>query len=170
MLKRILIPRERTAVIIGKRGSVKREIEKSTGTKMTVGDDIQVEGEAIDVMVAENIITAIGRGFSPEHAMQLLEEENTLVIIDLPRSKKSLQRVRSRLIGTSGKTRRNIEEYTKTVISVYGKTVSIIGAYERAELAREALEKLIKGLTHKTVYKFLEENKKRSQLPEQVLE
>jgi ribosomal RNA assembly protein len=160
MLKKILIPQERLAVVIGKRGSIKRGIEKNTNTKITVFDDIQIEGEALDVLSAENIISAIGRGFSPKHAMGLLEEENTLMIIELPRNEKMLKRTRSRLIGTRGKTRKNIEEYTKTKISIYGKTASIIGTYDCAEFAKEALEKLIKGLSHKSVYKFLEERKR----------
>ncbi len=169
MLKKILVPKERIPILIGSRGSTKRDIEKRTHTKITVEDDIQIEGDALDVLTAENIITAIGRGFSPRNAMGLLQEDNALVIMELPRDEKSLKRVRSRLIGTNGKTRRNVEEYTKTHISIYGKTVAIIGAYEHAEFAKEALEKLIKGFTHKTVYKFLEERKRRRQL-EKVLE
>lgn len=168
MLKKILIPNDRLAVVIGSRGSIKRGIEKNTNTKITVLEDVQIEGEALDVITAENIISAIGRGFSPKHAMNLLEEENTLIIIELPRDERTLRRVRSRLIGTNGKTRKNIEEYTKTKISIYGKTASIIGTYDDAEFAKEALEKLIKGLSHKSVYKFLEEKKKN--ITQKVLE
>ena len=160
MLKRLLMPKERMAVLIGKSGSTKRKIEKRTNTRITIVEDVQIEGEAIDVLTAESIITAIGRGFSPEHAMLLLDENNGLVIVQLPSDKKTLERVRSRLIGTAGKTRRNIEDYTKTKISVYGKTAAVIGAHEESKLAIDALEKLIKGLTHKTVYKFLEQSKR----------
>ena len=161
MITKILIPEERLAVVIGSRGTMKREIEKSTNTKIKVMDDVQIEGDALDVIAAENIISAIGRGFAPKYAMALKKEENSLVIIELPKNERTLKRVRSRLIGSNGKTRRNIEEYTKTRISIYGKTASIIGAYDDVELAKTALQKLIKGLSHKSVYKFLEEKKKR---------
>lgn len=157
----MLIPKERIAVIIGKHGTVRREIEKNTSTRITVQDDVQIRGEPLDVMTAETIITAIGRGFSPEHAMELIDEKKTLLIIELPRDENSLRRIRARLIGTRGKTRRNIEEYSKTSISIYGKTACIIGTHENAEFAREALEKLIKGSAHKTVYKFLEGGRRR---------
>ncbi len=160
MIKKLLVPKERMAVIIGSRGIVKRDIEKKTKTKITIQDDVEIEGEALDVLTAENIITAIGRGFSPSHALELLEEGNTLVIIELPRDERALKRIRSRLIGTRGKTRRNVEDYTKTAISIYGKTAAIIGTYEDAEFARAALAKLIKGFTHKSVYKFLEKTKR----------
>jgi ribosomal RNA assembly protein len=160
MLKRLLIPEERLAVVIGSKGSTKRNIEKNTNTKITIQEDVQIEGEALEVLAASNVISAIGRGFSPKIAMSLLEEENTLIIIELPRDERVLRRVRSRLIGTRGKTRKNIEEYTKTKISIYGKTASVIGSYDDADFAKTSLEKLIKGLSHKSVYKFLEEEKR----------
>jgi ribosomal RNA assembly protein len=160
MLKKILVPRERLPVIIGIHGRTKSEIEKQTRTKITVSEDVEVMGDVMDVITAENIITAIARGFAPERALRLIEEDNILAVIDLPRDERTLIRIRSRLIGTNGKTRRNIEEYTKTGISIYGKTAAVIGSYENAETAREAIEKLIKGFTHKTVYKFLEEKRK----------
>ena len=102
---------------------------------------------------AENIIKAIGRGFSPKNAMELLDEEKTLYIIQISGNKASLERIRSRLIGTRGKARRNIERFTDTKISIYGKTVSIIGTYENVEKARNAVEKLMAGAKHKTIYK-----------------
>ena len=105
------------------------------------------------MMPAENIIRAIGRGFSPENAMELLDEEKTLYIIHLSDNARSLKRIRSRLIGTGGKARRNIERFTHTKISVYGKTVSIIGSYEDVEKAKGAVEKLISGVSHRSVYK-----------------
>ncbi len=157
MQKRILIPKDRMAVLIGRRGITKRLIEKNTATQITIDTDIQIEGEAIEVMTAENVILAIGRGFSPKNAFNLIDEENTMVIIELPRNDKAMRRARSRIIGSSGKARKNLEEYTKTKISVYGKTVSIIGSYDGTATAKKAIEKLIKGLTHKAVYKFLED-------------
>ena len=72
------------------------------------------------------------------------------------RSLASTRRIRSRLIGTSGKCRRNIERLTGTRISVYGKTVAIIGKYTNAHLAAQAVEKIIKGIPHRSVYEFLE--------------
>jgi ribosomal RNA assembly protein len=76
--------------------------------------------------------------------------------ISLPDDRKRLKRVTSRLIGTRGKARRNLERLTQTHISVFGKTVSIIGKYEDAERAGHAIEKLIDGFSHRSVYEFLE--------------
>ncbi|MBI2579472.1 MAG: RNA-processing protein [Candidatus Aenigmarchaeota archaeon] len=159
MIRKIKIPEERIPVLIGRNGSTKREIQKSTNTAISVEDEISIDGESVDVMAAENIVKAIGRGFPPDVAMILCKEENALEIINLPKERKELNRIKSRLIGTKGKSRRNIELLTGTHISVFGKTVSIIGEYEGVRAAYNAIEKLIKGQTHKSVYKFLEESK-----------
>lgn len=157
MIKNIKIPEERLPVLIGKKGMTKRFIERKTKTKIAAGEEeIIIEGESIGVLDAESIIKAIGRGFSPEHAELLLDEENTLVIMDLPKSKKSQKRLKSRLIGTRGKSRRNIERLTGTYISVYGKTISLIGSYNNVNLAEQAVQKIIKGIPHRFVYEFLE--------------
>ncbi|RLG35306.1 RNA-processing protein, partial [Methanosarcinales archaeon] len=78
---------------------------------------------------------------------------------------KTLKRIKGRIIGQKGKTRRVIETLTGVKISVYGKTVSLIGYPEQIKVAREAIEMLIKGTPHSTVYTFLE-RKRRALEPE----
>ena len=153
MIKELSIPRRRIPVVIGGKGEIKRLIERETHTKLVVGEFITITGEIVDIMLAENIVRAIGRGFSPENALELLDEEKTLYIIQLPDNKTSLKRIKARVIGTGGKARRNIERLTHTKISVYGKTVSIIGGYSDVEKAKDALERLIAGARHGTIYK-----------------
>ncbi len=158
MIKNIKIPDERTSIVIGKNGLTKKALQRKTKTKISVGEEeIIIEGDdSIGVIDAENVIKAIGRGFSPENAELLLDEENTFLLIDLPRGEKNLKRVKSRIIGTRGKSRRNIERLTGTNISVYGKTVALIGKYENVALAGQAIQKIIKGIPHRFVYEFLE--------------
>ena len=153
MIKELSIPRRRIPVVIGGKGETKRLIERETHTKLVVGEFVTITGELVDIMLAENIVRAIGRGFSPENALELLDEEKTLYIIQLPDNKASLKRIKARVIGTGGKARRNIERLTHTKISVYGKTVSIIGGYNDVEKAKSAIEKLVTGARHGTVYK-----------------
>jgi len=155
MIKSVRIPQERVAVLIGRGGGAKRYVESMTRTKLTVDEDVTISGDAIDVMTAENVVRAIGRGFSPHNATELCEESNTMEIIELPKDERQRKRIASRIIGAHGKSRKNMEMLTRTRISVYGKTVAIIGSYERAERARRAAEMLIKGYSHKAVYKFL---------------
>ncbi|MBS3056060.1 MAG: RNA-processing protein [Candidatus Aenigmarchaeota archaeon] len=153
----VRIPEERVAVLIGKNGSTKRMIIKKTKCNINIAEnEVMIRGDAINALTAENVVKAIGRGFSPKTGLKLLKEENTLIILNLPKSPKALQRLKSRIIGTRGKCRNNIERLTGTCISVYGRTVAIIGGYDEAEKSAEAIRKIIHGAAHKNVYGFLE--------------
>ena len=46
-------------------------------------------------------------------------------------------------------------------ISVYGKTVSLIGDMERIQIAKEAVQMILDGVRHKSVYAFLEKKKNK---------
>jgi len=157
MIEEIRIPEQRKGVLIGKNGSVKRALENKTHTKISVNDFVEIEGEVLDVLKAIEVVKAIGRGFPPEKAFKLLDEEFRLVVISLgDKTEKHMRRVFSRVIGKGGKCRRNIEMLTDTDIRVYGKTISIIGKWENVEKASKAINMLIEGKTHAYVYRCLE--------------
>ncbi len=165
----IKIPKDRIAVLVGKEGSVKNKLEKILKVKMEVDSkdgDVSLQGDnGLDLMTAQNIVRAIGRGFNPDFAFELLEEGNYLEIIDIAdfagKNKKSRIRLKSRVIGTDGKARKTVEELTNTHTTIYGKTISIIGAYEDIGLARRAFESLLSGSRHATVYRWLENERKK---------
>ncbi len=159
----IRIPRERVAVLIGRKGETKKVLEKSTSSTIIVDSkegEITVQGEdAIKLYTAREIILAIGRGFSPEAAMKLLKPDYILEIIrlnDYAKTKASLVRLKGRIIGEGGRSRRTIESLTETNISVYGKTVAVIGLPENLSVCRRALESLLTGSPHRKVYSWLE--------------
>jgi ribosomal RNA assembly protein len=177
----IKIPKERVGALVGPQGTIKKSIEE----KLSV--ELQIDSETGDVTVvmgknvtdpsmlfrAKDVITAVGRGFSPDHAFRLIrDEEAVLDILDLRtvfgKSEADIIRVKGRIIGMNGKTRMIIEELTDTNIAVYGHTVGIIGTLEQAQVAREAIEMLIRGSMHATVYRFLQ--RKRRQLKKKMLE
>ena len=175
------IPKERVGVLIGPEGKTKKHVEEKLMVKL------QIDSEAGDVLItmaekaddpstlfrAKDLITAIGRGFSPEHAFRLVRDEEAMLdLIDLRsvfgKSDADIKRVQGRIIGANGKTRRIIEELTDTNVSVYGHTVCIIGTVEQLQIAREAIEMLVKGSMHGTVYRFLQ--RKRRELKKKKLE
>jgi len=163
----VKVPKERIAVVIGKHGEIKRYLEKETKTKITVDSktgEIIIEStpktdDPLAVWKARDVILAIGRGFSPERAKRLLKDGQLIEIIDISqftgRSKNSLRRVKGRIIGENGKTRKIIEETTGVSLSIYGRTVTLIGDYEWIRVAKKAIMMLIEGAPHGTVYKFL---------------
>jgi ribosomal RNA assembly protein len=177
----VRIPKERVGVLVGPDGQVKQRIEE----KFMV--DLQIESESGGVTIvlsvkandpsllfkAKDTVTAIGRGFSPEHAFRLLRnEDNIFDFIDLRvifgRSESDIKRVKGRVIGANGKTRKLIEELTDASVVVYGHTIGFIGTFEQVDVARNAVQMLIDGSQHHTVYKYLQ--RKRSEFKKQMLE
>ena len=158
MIESILVPKDRVNVI--KDRVTKEKIEKETRVKLSFDENsILIEGEGLDLLTAMNIVKAISRGFAPEKAYRLLSEEELFDIIDIDYGPKKAKMIKARLIGTGGKTRRMIEEFSGSSMSVYGKTVSIIGKYEQNAIAKEAIQKLLEGASHAHVYKFLFETR-----------
>ncbi len=161
------IPKDRVAVLIGKKGETKKEIERQTGTKIQISSDGEViirrkmTTSPIKQIKAKEVCKAIARGFSPEKAFKLFKQENYLEVISLTEfvSNKSLNRVRARIIGREGRVRKLISRATKTEIVIYGKTVSIIGKIKNIELAKNAIIKIIKGAPHSAVFRYLARNK-----------
>ena len=163
----IKIPTARIAVIIGKNGETKKQIEDLTKTSLEIDSQegivhikaINGAEDPLAVWKARDIIQAIGRGFSPERALRLLDDETYFEIIDLVsffgRNENTIKRVNGRIIGEAGKTRKIIEELTETALSVQGDTVSLIGGLESLKTAKKAVTMLINGLSHGTVYQFL---------------
>jgi len=177
----VRIPRERVGVVIGPDGTTKKNIEDKLQVKLDIDSDagdvnITVPEKAADpstLFRAKDVVTALGRGFSPEHAFRLVrDEDSVLELVDLRavfgKSEADLKRVKGRIIGMNGKTRKIIEELTGASIAVYGHTVGIIGTLDQVEVAREAVGMLVKGSMHSTVYRFL--HRKRRELKKKMLE
>jgi ribosomal RNA assembly protein len=177
----VRIPRDRVGVLIGPEGKVKKEIEEYLQVKLEIeseegGVEIALEENGSDpslLLRAKDVVTAIGRGFSPEQAFHLLRDEDLVFdFIDLRtifgRSENDIRRVKSRIIGMNGKTRRTIEELTEADVVVYGHTVGLIGTFEQLDAARNAVQMIIEGSEHHTVYAFLQ--KKRRELKKQKLQ
>ena len=162
------VPKNRIAVIIGKDGSIKKDLEESTKTKLDIDSkegDIFISGEdGLGLYTAREIIKAIGRGFNPEVAKLLLKPDYIFEVVDLSeyvgKSKEAMLRLKGRVIGKEGKSRKLIEELTECSISVFGKTISIIGLPDSAANARQAIESLLRGSTHANVYRWLERRRR----------
>lgn len=164
MRSAVKVPEERVAVVVGTRRRTLKEIASATNTKMAKEENaIIIEGEAIDVWTAQSIVKAVARGFSPPKAMLLLEPERSLDIIDLSDycRDSQMERIKGRIIGEGGKARRVMEQNTGCHISVYGKTVGIIGHHSWVAMARKAVLMLIEGANHSSVYKLLERERHR---------
>ena len=170
--KLIKIPNERIGVLIGKSGKTKKIIEDECSVELDIdsnGGEVLVKSEKISEKFqpfkAMEIVTAIGRGFSPENSLRLLKGENSLHVIDLRefagKSTDQIERIKGRIIGEGGKARLNIENLTNASVTVYGRTVAIIGEPNQLRLAVDAISSLSNGSMHGPVYTKLESARRR---------
>ncbi|MBS3052239.1 MAG: RNA-processing protein [Candidatus Aenigmarchaeota archaeon] len=158
MIDFVKIPDKRIT-ILKKKPEIRVMIERSTKTKIKIDEDITIEGESVDVYLAKNVLKAFGRGFEIESSLNLLKDEYSLEVVnltDFTGSENRMKIFKGRLIGTGGKTKKYIENYTNTKISIFGKTVGIIGKWTDILSAKEAVMMVIEGSTHKTLYRWLE--------------
>lgn len=160
------VPEDRIGVVIGSGGRTRREIATRTGARVAIDatdGEVEIEGPDTDPMgalKARDIVLAIARGFSPERAMRLLKDNTYLGVLDIKfttgkHEKAALRRIRSRVIGSQGRARSRIEELSGCSVSVYGSTVALIGDEEQLERGTRAVEMLLRGSEHSTVFHLL---------------
>ena len=134
------------------------DVDSEEGFVRISGDD------GLALFSAREIVKAIARGFNPETAKLLMRADYVLIIVNIEDyasgSKKAVERLRGRVIGANGKSRKLIEELTEAYVSVYGKTVAILGENIRANAAHVAVEKLLSGSPHTNVYHWLEKKRR----------
>jgi ribosomal RNA assembly protein len=169
----IRIPKDRIGVIIGPGGSTRRELYERSQVKMDVDSDqneVTIHNEdgadTIMVMKLQDIVKAIGRGFSPERAQRLFSDDCYFELLDIHeytgKDVSHVRRVTSRIVGSEGRTRRIIEEQTGCDLAIYGHTVGIIGELQSLGHAKTAVDMILRGAEHASVYRFLENMRRKS--------
>ena len=169
----VRIPESRIGAVIGPKGRTKRKLEEISGCKLTIDSaegliEIKQKNkeDALKNLQLTSAVKAIGRGFNPEKAYQLIEMDYYLEIVDIRdyvgRSKKRLGIIRGRLIGREGKTRHIIEDMTGCDLAIQGHTVSIISDLDGLEAAKVAVSMVLAGSEHGSVYKYLESFRRKN--------
>ncbi|MCS7105876.1 MAG: KH domain-containing protein [Candidatus Aenigmarchaeota archaeon] len=162
MIDYIAIPEERLR-ILRKNKKFIEQLEKFTDSKIEINEEISIECEnPLTLLRIKEVLKAFGRGFDFNVALNLLDEDYYLEIINIKDYSKSRNRMitlRGRVIGSEGKTKRLIEKYADVKVSIYGKTISIIGKWDKIMIAKKAIEMILSGSLHSSVYKFLEKQR-----------
>ncbi|MFT4947148.1 MAG: ribosomal RNA assembly protein [Natronomonas sp.] len=176
-MQHVKVPDDRIGVLIGRGGETMREIEEQAEVRLDIDSEsgnvrIEKVGDPVLGLKGPDIVKAIGRGFSPEDALSLLEDDMMMFeLVDIEaasRNKNDLRRQKGRLIGEGGRTRELMEELTGASVAIYGSTLGVIGGPQQVEAVREAAEMLLEGAPHGTVYSFLED--KRNELKHKGME
>jgi ribosomal RNA assembly protein len=176
-MQHVKVPDDRIGVLIGAGGETMREIEDQAEVRLDIDSEsgsvgIESTGDPVTALKGPDIVRAIGRGFKPEVALRLLEDDMMMFdLIDIDeaaRNDNDLRRQKGRLIGEGGRTRELMEELTGAAVVIYGSTLGIIGGPQQVEAVREAAEMLLEGAPHGAVYSFLE--RKRDELKHKGME
>lgn len=174
-MRYVRVPAERIGVVIGPYGRTRKYVEERAGVRLDVDsteNEVRIDDatprDPLGPLQAEEVIRAIARGFSPEHAFKLFSDEMYLTVFDMHdyvgKDKDHVRRLASRVIGTEGKTRRIIEELSGGLLSIYGHTVSIIGDGDASEIAKTAVDMVLSGSEHAAVYRFLENRRRQAKM------
>jgi len=174
-MRYIRIPKDRVAVLIGHKGETKKQIETKGEIKLEIdsaeGEVAIDDHESSDPLVGikiENIVRAIGRGFSPEKALVLFKDDMEFFLFDIHdyvgKKPTQIRRLKSRVIGRDGKTKRVIEELTGAHLCVYGHSIGLIVDLETLDVVKRAVDMLLTGSKHASVYKFIEREMKKLKL------
>ena len=164
-MQHVKIPQDRIGVLIGEGGETMREIEAAAEVRLDIDSEtgsVKVEsvGDPVKGLKGSDIVKAIGRGFAPEDALRLLDDDMMMFdVVDIDaaaRNESDLRRHKGRLIGEDGRTRELMQELTGASVVIYGSTLGTIGDPQQVDAVREAAEMFIDGAPHGAVYSFLE--------------
>jgi len=165
MPRHVKIPQDRIGVLIGDGGETMRRIEDRAEVRLDIDSEngsvaIEQVGDPLLGMQGPDVVRAIGRGFTPEVALSILDDDRRMfevIHVDrAARNDRDLRRKKGRLIGENGRTRELMEELTGADVVIYGTTMGIIGDAAEVDVVRSAAEMLLDGAPHGAVYSFLE--------------
>ena len=155
------IPVERVNIL----SQAREDLEKYGKIKLIIDPDgtITIESDdEVNSWKVYDVVRAIGRGFNPGIARNLLHEDFMLVIIDLKAmfgKEKERDRMKARVIGTKGKAKKSIEEISGAYLCIYEHTVGIVGRIDEVTAAERAVLALLAGFAHGTAYHILHSEK-----------
>jgi ribosomal RNA assembly protein len=164
-MQHVQVPDDRIGVLIGEGGETMREIESRAEVRLDIDSatgsvGIESVGDPVSGMVAPDVVRAIGRGFTPESALSLLDHDlrrfDLIDLADETRNENDLRRQKGRLIGENGRTRELMEELSGAEVVIKGSTLGVIGQPEEVETVRRAAGMILDGAPHGAVYSFLE--------------
>ncbi|VVB71414.1 Uncharacterised protein [uncultured archaeon] len=140
-----------------------KEVEHELSVKIKrEGEFFEIDGEAINEWIAENVLQAIGMGFLLKDALKLKNDEYYLEKSSISEyfgnKEKLVKRYSARLIGRNGTVKKNIESLTdvKIIVDDEEDELGLIGTYEDLKVTKKAIQMIFEGLNHATVFKFLE--------------
>lgn len=157
----------------------KEEAERVANAKDLIEEELNVkierEGNILkimaskdqieDILKGEEILRALKWGFPPQTALKLRKSNFDFQTVDLKRFRGDLNRIKSRVIGRNGKTKKKIQGVTNTSIIISKRHVVVLGGYEGLKMAIQAIKMIASGRRQQDVYQWLHREKRRRRWP-----
>jgi KH domain-containing protein len=134
-------------------------IENGVKVNFSFGKDrVTIKGSEMNEFLVEKIVQAVDFGFDVEDALLLTDDKFVLEFINIKEHtrRKNLKEVRARVIGTSGKAKKTIENLTGSVITIQSNMVGLIVDADHLDATVQAIESLIQGAKHGNIFAYLE--------------
>jgi ribosomal RNA assembly protein len=137
---------------------------RDTGVEITI-DKTKARlksDNAFRSMLAKNAVTAFNRGFDSAISSLLLDDSYDIAVVninDYTRSKKRQMELKGRVIGSRGMIKKRLMKETSCYIKIQGKTISIVGHVERIGMAQGAIEMILNGAKHDSVFISIDRKK-----------
>ena len=148
----------------------KKKLEKELNVKLKFkGKKATIDGAELQEFITGRVIEALNLGFQLQSALALKDEDFIFEKINIKNLTKrhDLARVRARLIGQNGRTKKTLQELSGCAVCIKDNKVGIIGHFDCIRAATNAVTNLIHGSKQSSVYAFLE--KERAKLREEDL-
>ncbi|MFN7105223.1 MAG: KH domain-containing protein [Pyrobaculum sp.] len=131
-------------------------------TSNKAGAKVELDEENLYIKITPGLqtdVSAILKLRDMARALTLENEDYVLAVIDLKEyvdKPNHLRRIKGRIIGEGGRARRTIEHLAGVFMVVGDRQVAILGKLEDVEIAKRAVEMLIEGKKHNTVYRYIQ--------------
>jgi ribosomal RNA assembly protein len=144
----------------------KKELEEQLNVKINIdGKQVTIEGKTVDEFTALKVLDAMNFGFSAKKSLTLRNEEIMFKKIRIKNhTRRTLRDIKSRLIGTHGKTKKTMSEISGCEILIRESEVGFIGDVEVIEDMERAIINLIKGSKQANMYRYLERRNRERKL------
>ncbi len=142
--------------------NAKKHLEKVLNLKIeNRGKEVFLTGASEDEYIGEQVIDAINLGFPISTALLIKTEDFLYEILSIKKhtKRKDFKTIRARIIGTKGKTIRNLCQLTECYLEIKDNEIGIIGPPECIRITQDSIISLIKGAKQANVYAFLEKHK-----------
>ena len=150
--------------LLGRKKEKKKELEKLLGINIKVEDSslIATSDKYTDYELSQ-VFDAIILGFKPRVATLLVNPLYVFKRVDVKALVRPsrLTHIMARLIGTGGKTIKKIEETSDCYVTIHNHYIGLIGKSENVNIATEAINLIIQGKSFSTVYRSIEQARRK---------